>query len=106
MVKKAAGRRRERDFLDEVIAESTARNPRFPALLAEAEKRRRIGSALMRARKAKRLSQGSVAERMSTTQSVVSKLESGADVKLSTFLKYIGVVGVRLDLRTAARVTL
>ena len=32
---------------------------------------------------------------MATTQSVVSKLENGADVKVSTLLKFMEVVGVK-----------
>jgi hypothetical protein len=85
------------DFLDEIVAESTRRNPRFLQLLAEAERRRRLGRALARARIAKKLSQAKVARKMATTQSVVSKLECGGDVKLSTLLKYAAVVGVRLS---------
>ncbi len=34
--------RRELDFLDEMIAEDTAADPAFPALLAAAEARRRL----------------------------------------------------------------
>lgn len=91
------------DFLDEMIAESTGRNRRFPALLAAAEERRRIGSALAAARRARSLSQGEVAARMATTQSVVSKLERGDDVKLSTLQKYMRVVGVAFEELAAAR---
>jgi ribosome-binding protein aMBF1 (putative translation factor) len=84
---------KKRDFLDEMIDEWTAKDPNFPRLLKEAERRRRMGRRLAKARKAKKLSQKTVAERMSTTQSVVSRLESGADVQLSTLLRYVDVVG-------------
>jgi ribosome-binding protein aMBF1 (putative translation factor) len=84
------------DFLDEMIGEWTGRDPKFPDLFKEAEKRRRIGRKLAKARNAKKLSQQSVAKKMATTQSVVSKLERGGDVKVSTLLRYVAAVGVEL----------
>jgi hypothetical protein len=34
-----------KDFLDEIIAQRTRKNPRFPDLVAEAERRRAIARA-------------------------------------------------------------
>ncbi len=72
-----------KDFLDEVIASRSRKNPRFPDLVAEAEHRRALARALASRRASAGLSQTLVAARMSTAASVVSKLEAGADVKLA-----------------------
>jgi len=85
-----------KDDLDAFIAERTKKNPKFPALLAEAEERRRIGRELAEARAALGLSQGTLAKRIKTSQSVVSKLEGGADVKLSTVIKCSKVLGIHV----------
>ncbi len=45
--------KRELDFLDEMIAEDTAADPAFPALLAAAEARRRLLRELVAKREAK-----------------------------------------------------
>ncbi|MEZ0228640.1 MAG: hypothetical protein ACAI25_08445 [Planctomycetota bacterium] len=54
------------DFLDEMIAEWTAKDPNFPELLKAAEKRRSMGRKLAKARKAKKLSRKAVAPRRRT----------------------------------------
>jgi transcriptional regulator with XRE-family HTH domain len=73
-----------RDFLAEIVNERTAKNPKFPNLAAEAEERRRFARRLAKLREDKALSQTVVAARMGTSASVVSKLEAGGDVKMST----------------------
>jgi ribosome-binding protein aMBF1 (putative translation factor) len=85
------------DFLQEIIAESTARDPAFPLLLAEAETRRKLARRLAALRTKKELSQAVVAERMKTSPSVVSKLESGGDVKVSTLQRYCAAIGERFS---------
>ena len=82
-----------RDFLDELVAERSRRNPAFPDLVAEATRRRELARRLAAQRKTSGLSQTIVAARMGTAASVVSKLESGADVKLSTLQRYCSAVG-------------
>ena len=82
-----------RDFLDEVIAQRTRENPRFPDLVAEAERRRTLARNLAAKRTTAGLSQTLVAARMGTAASVVSKLEAGADVKLSTLQRYCAAIG-------------
>lgn len=72
-----------KDVLDELIEESTKRDPRFPELLAEAVERRERAKRLVAARTEKGLSPTMVAAAMRTAQSVVSKLEAGSDVRLS-----------------------
>jgi len=64
-----------KDFLAEIVADRTRRNPQFPELVAEAEVRRKLARKLARLREKKALSQTVVAARMGTAASVVSKLE-------------------------------
>jgi hypothetical protein len=82
-----------KDFLNEVIAARSKRNPRFPDLVAEAERRRALARELASRRASAGLSQPMVAARMATAASVVSKLEGGADVKLSTLQRYCEAIG-------------
>ncbi len=90
-----------RDFLEEIVAERTARNPNFPRLVAEAEARlrkkwtRRL--AVMRQKRG--LSQTVVAARMSTSASVISKLEAGGDVRVSTLQRYCSAIGAPFPLK-------
>jgi predicted transcriptional regulator len=82
-----------KDFLDEMIAKRTRKNPRFPELMAEVERRRALAKTLAERRSALGVSQTVVAARMGTAASVISKLESGGDVKLSTFQRYCTAIG-------------
>lgn len=84
-----------KDFIEELIDERSARNPRFGAMVDEAAFRRKTGRELAAARMKRGLSQTMVAAMMRTSASVVSKLESGADVKISTLLRYCAAVGKR-----------
>ena len=92
-----------KDFLDEVIDERTRHNPGFPNLVAEARQRRELARQLSEQRKAKGVSQTVVAARMGTAASVISKLECGGDVKLSTLQRYCAIVGGSFALATPAR---
>ena len=82
-----------RDFLDEIVAARTKRSAAFARLVEEAEFRRKAARQLVVQREKLELSQTVVAAMMGTSASVVSKLESGADVKLSTLMRYCQVVG-------------
>ncbi len=82
-----------RDFLDEIVAARTVRNPAFPRLVEEAEFRRKAARQLAAQREKLGLSQTVVAAMMGTSASVVSKLEAGADVKISTLVRYCQAVG-------------
>jgi DNA-binding transcriptional regulator YiaG len=84
-----------KDFLAELIDERTRRNPAFPDLVKEAEARRKLARKLANLREKKSLSQTVVAARMGTSASVVSKLEAGGDVKLSTLQRYCAAIGER-----------
>lgn len=84
----------EMDFLDEVIAESTAANPEFPQLMEQARRNRELLATLAGERKRNKVSQTRVAAAMGTSQSAVSALEkSAADAKVSTIEKYAGALG-------------
>lgn len=89
----------KRDFLDEVIAESTARNPRFPAILEAAERRRKLMHELSQKREQMGLSQTIVAERMGTSQSAIARLERQSDAKESMLDRYAMAIGVRIERR-------
>jgi len=88
-----------RNFLSEIVRERTTKNAAFPSLVQEAEARRKIARKLAARREARGLSQTVVAARMGTSASVVSKLEAGADVRLSTLQRYYAAIGSVLDLR-------
>jgi predicted transcriptional regulator len=84
----------ERDFLDEMIAKRTKRNPEFPALLDAARRRRELLQALAEQREGQARSQTNVAAAMATSQSAVARLESTAsDAKMSTVDRYAASLG-------------
>ncbi len=86
----------DHDFLDEIIAESTKRDPRFPLLLDAAERRRTLLKSLVAKRKAKGISQTVVAARMRTSQSAVARLEGQDDAKESLIDRYAAAIGVEV----------
>ncbi|HET6506156.1 MAG TPA: helix-turn-helix transcriptional regulator [Baekduia sp.] len=86
-----------KDFLDEVVDESTARNPEFPELIAAAERRRALLRELVELRRHKGLSQTMVAARMRTSQSAVARLEGQDDAKESMIDRYAAAVGARVE---------
>jgi len=93
----------EMDFLDEVIAESTAANPNFPQLMAQARRNRELLSTLATQRKRNKVSQTRVAAAMGTSQSAVSALEkTAADAKISTIEKYAGALGFAVQYHLVA----
>jgi seryl-tRNA synthetase len=88
----------EPDFLDELIAERTARNPDFPKLLEAARRRRALLKGLSRLRTRNGRSQTAVAAEMKTSQSSVARLEGSAgDARLSTVDRYVEALGFRVQ---------
>jgi DNA-binding transcriptional regulator YiaG len=87
-----------KDLVAELISERTAKNEAFPQLVAEAEMRCKLARRLAALREKKSLSQTMVAARMGTSASVVSKLEAGGDVKLSTLQRYCAAIGQKFAL--------
>jgi DNA-binding transcriptional regulator YiaG len=91
-----------KDFLVELVEERTERNPGFPRLVAEAEVLK-LARKLASLREKKALSQTVVAARMGTAASVVSKLEAGGDVKVSTLQRYCAAIGERFSVAQGPR---
>lgn len=91
---------RKPDFLDEVIAERSANNPEFPALVDQAQARRALLRALASEREAQELSQTAVAASMGTSQSSLARLETvAADAKLSTVERLATALGLKIQFR-------
>lgn len=88
-----------KDFLSEIVQARTAKNPAFPSFVEEAAARRKLARKLAAKREKRGLSQTLVAAKMGTSASVVSKLEAGGDVKLSTLQRYCAAIGDSLDIR-------
>jgi transcriptional regulator with XRE-family HTH domain len=89
----------EVDDLDRHLADRLT-DPRFAAAYEDAAVRAALLQACVSHRKARRLSQGVVAEVMGTTQSAVSEFESGStDPRLSTLQRYVRALGCRLDVQ-------
>lgn len=96
-----------RDDLDQYIADRAKKEPGFAALVKAAERRRKFARELATRRTKRGISQTMIAARMETSASIVSRLESGADVRISTLEKYLAALGLGLlglGLRTQARV--
>jgi ribosome-binding protein aMBF1 (putative translation factor) len=92
--------REPQDFLDEVIAERTEREPAFPELVDAALRRRELLRALAERREELGLSQTTVAARMGTSQSSVARLEAGdADARLSTIDRFAAALGQAVEWR-------
>lgn len=87
-----------RDFLDEVTEERTARNPDFPGMVEAAERRRKLLGALAERRREGKQSQTAVAAAMQSSQSSVARLETSAtDARMSTLDRYARVLGYRVQ---------
>jgi len=84
---------KSKDFVNEMVTQRTRRNPDFPDLVDDALRRREMAHKLAAKREALGISQTVVAARMRTAASVVSKLEAGADVKISTLQRYCTAIG-------------
>jgi len=88
------------DFLDEIVRERTAKNPKFPELVDAAVRRRQLLRQLAEQREKVGLSQTAVAARMGTSQSAVARLESAeVDAKLSTIERYAAAIGQRVEFK-------
>ena len=90
-----------KDDLDAFIARRTKKNAQFPKQVDDALLRRQLARRLAAKRESAALSQTVVAARMGTSPSVVSKLEAGGDVKVSTLQRYCAAVGFRVTLAPA-----
>src|SRR3989337_813231 len=92
--------RRDADFLEEMFAEETGKNPDFPKLLEAAVARRKLLRRLAAEREKSGISQTAVASRMKTSQSAVARLEAGAiDAKIPTIDRFAAALGRRVEWR-------
>ena len=82
-----------RDFLDEIIEESTSTDRDFRTKVDAARERRVIARQLAERRRHMGLTQTTIARRMGSTQPEVSKVESGGDVRWSTLERYAEAIG-------------
>ncbi len=89
--------------LDNFIAERTKRNPSFPDMVEAARQRRLLALELAGIRKERGTSQTGIAAAMGTSPSIVSRLENGADVRLSTLQKYAAVLDCDLNVELVPR---
>ena len=72
------------DDLERYAADRDAREPGFFALVVDAEARRAFGREMAERPRASGTSQTQVAASTRTSAAIVSRLESGSDVRLST----------------------
>lgn len=95
-------KKRDQDFLDEVVSERSKREPRFPAMVESALDRRRLLRHLAYRRERLGLTQVTVAGRMGTSQSAVARIEAGEiDAKLSTVERYAAAIGQHIEWRVS-----
>ena len=88
----------ESDFVDEMVAERTARNVDFPELMDAARRRRELLRALATQRTQRKISQTQLAASMRTSQSTLARLETtAADTKLSTIERYAHALGMSVQ---------
>ena len=87
------------DDLDKYIAEREKRSPGFAALVDAAVGRRAFAREMAARRKKSGLSQTQIAARMETSASIVGRVESGADVRVSTLEKYMAALGFELEFK-------
>jgi DNA-binding XRE family transcriptional regulator len=90
----------EQDFLDEMIEESTKRDPEFPVLMEEARQRRALLNNLATLRARAHISKKTIAKRIKLSRSALADLEVGSvDPYLSTVQRYAASIGKRLEWR-------
>ena len=88
-----------KDFLDELIAARSTKEPGFPEMVDAALQARRLLRELAERRRALGLSQTTVAARMGTSQSALARMEGGeSDPRLSTVERFALAVGEDLAL--------
>ena len=98
------GRRKEPiDDLEHYVTDRDAREPGFAALVVDAERRLAFGREMAERRRASGKSQTQVAASMRTSPAIVSRLESGSDVRVSTLEKYVAALGCELELKAVER---
>ena len=80
-------------------AQSIRRKPGFDAVSEAFDVEYAIAKELHKARTRAHLSQVQIAERMGTTQSVVSRIERGGNVSVNTLVRYAAACGGKLKVQ-------
>jgi len=91
------------DDLEKYVAEREQREPGFARLVIDVEKRQVFARELAEKRRSFGKTQTQVAALMETSASIVSRLETGADVRVSTLEKYVAAIGMQLDFQAVPR---
>jgi hypothetical protein len=102
MINPMPRRPKAKDDLERYIADRDARERGFAALVADAETRLAFGREMAERRRANGKTQTQVAALMQTSPAIVSRLESGQDVRVSTLEKYVAALGLRLELNAVS----
>jgi transcriptional regulator with XRE-family HTH domain len=91
------------DDLERYVAERDQREPGFAQLVIDAERRQAFARELAEKRRSSGKTQTQVAALMQTSASIVSRLEAGSDVRVSTLEKYVAAMGMQLNFRAVPR---
>jgi len=76
-------------------------NPCYDRVSEKVDIEYRVARDLQAVRKLKKLTQAELAERMGTTQSVVSRVEKGSNVSIETLARYAAACGAHLNIKIA-----
>ena len=80
-------------------AKAICRKAAYKKISDEFDVEYKVAVELHNARERAQLTQTQLAERMGTTQSVVSRIERGVNVSLETLARYANACGAKLDVR-------
>ena len=86
-----------KDDLDKLIDELSDADSKLPQHVAAALERRELARELAQRRQDVGWTQADVARRMGTSQGQITRLESGADIRLSTVARYAAALGLRVS---------
>lgn len=90
--------KRRKDFVDEIVEETSKERPEFPRMVEAALDARRLLRQLAKERESLGVTQAEVAVRMATSQPAVARIEAGeTDAKLSTVDRYAAALGRRIE---------
>jgi DNA-directed RNA polymerase specialized sigma subunit len=88
------------DDLDAHVRERSEGNPRLPALIRAAERRRALAREMVKLRHQQEKSQTVIGAAIGTSQSAIARLESGdADTRFSTLERYAAGLGYEIEYR-------
>lgn len=86
-----------RDDLDALIDDLAEDDPGIHLRVAAALERRQLARDLAHRRRDAGMTQADIASLMGTSQGQITRLESGADTRLSTVARYAAALGVRVE---------